>query len=173
MGGVRKWHFLLIYSTIYADIGGWVGLKKQKTCWRNTWMVPNLAQILVHGNILAWHSSLQVLLSRKWTLNGHKLIVQSMQVGRGGKNWLMGCLDYKPIFATIYSPFIISHVLTCTIRQVCRSMNFSPMILLHIVCNKKNWVIHNSFKFRAIWNKPRHIFKYWCRFIEGLLCVVQ
>ena len=28
--GVRKWQFLLIYSTIYADIGGWVGLKSQK-----------------------------------------------------------------------------------------------------------------------------------------------
>ena len=31
-GGVRKWQFLLIYSTIYADVGGWVGLKKPKTC---------------------------------------------------------------------------------------------------------------------------------------------
>ena len=30
--GVRKWQFLLIYSTIYADVGGWVGLKKPKTC---------------------------------------------------------------------------------------------------------------------------------------------
>ena len=40
VGGVRKWHFLLIYSTIYADLGGWVGLKKTKTCGRNTWMVP-------------------------------------------------------------------------------------------------------------------------------------
>ena len=25
VGGVRKWQFLLIYSTIYADVGGWVG----------------------------------------------------------------------------------------------------------------------------------------------------
>ena len=32
VGGVRKWQFLLIYSTIYADLGGWVGLKKPKTC---------------------------------------------------------------------------------------------------------------------------------------------
>jgi hypothetical protein len=32
VGGVRKWQFLLIYSTIYADVGGWVGLKKPKTC---------------------------------------------------------------------------------------------------------------------------------------------
>ena len=30
VGGVRKWQFLLFYSTIYADVGGWVGLKKQK-----------------------------------------------------------------------------------------------------------------------------------------------
>jgi hypothetical protein len=29
---VRKWKFLLIYSTIYADVGGWVGLKKPKRC---------------------------------------------------------------------------------------------------------------------------------------------
>ena len=38
--GSEKWQFLLIYSTIYADIGEWVGLKKPETCWRNTWMVP-------------------------------------------------------------------------------------------------------------------------------------
>ena len=25
---------------IYSDVGGWVGLKKPKTCLRNTWMVP-------------------------------------------------------------------------------------------------------------------------------------
>ena len=40
VGGVRKWQFLLIYLTIYADVSGWVGLKKPKTCWRNTWMIP-------------------------------------------------------------------------------------------------------------------------------------
>ena len=32
VGGIRKWQFLLIYSTIYADVGGLVGLKKPKTC---------------------------------------------------------------------------------------------------------------------------------------------
>ena len=41
VGGVRKCQSLLIYSTIHADVGGWVGLKKPKTCWRNTWMVFN------------------------------------------------------------------------------------------------------------------------------------
>ena len=35
-GGVRKWYFFLIYSTIYADVGRWVGLKNQKTYCRNT-----------------------------------------------------------------------------------------------------------------------------------------
>ena len=30
VGGVRKWQFLRIYSTIYADVGGWVGLRKPK-----------------------------------------------------------------------------------------------------------------------------------------------
>ena len=30
VGGVRKWQFLLIYIIIYADVGGWVGLKKPK-----------------------------------------------------------------------------------------------------------------------------------------------
>ena len=29
-GGAKKWQFLLIYSTIYADVGGWVGLKNTK-----------------------------------------------------------------------------------------------------------------------------------------------
>ena len=23
VGGVRKWQFLLIYSTVHADVGGW------------------------------------------------------------------------------------------------------------------------------------------------------
>ena len=32
VGGVRKWQFLLIYSTKNADVGGWVGLKKPKSC---------------------------------------------------------------------------------------------------------------------------------------------
>jgi hypothetical protein len=31
VGGVRKWQFFLIYSTIYAVVGGWVDLKKPKT----------------------------------------------------------------------------------------------------------------------------------------------
>ena len=32
VGGVRKWQFILIYSIIYVDLGGWVGLKTPKTC---------------------------------------------------------------------------------------------------------------------------------------------
>ena len=31
-GWGQKTAILLIYSTIYADVGGWVGLKKPKTC---------------------------------------------------------------------------------------------------------------------------------------------
>ena len=42
VGGVRKWQFLMIYSTVNHQKGGWVGLKKSKTWWCNTWMVPNL-----------------------------------------------------------------------------------------------------------------------------------
>ena len=41
VGGVRKWQFLLIYSTIHADVGGCVGQKNPKTSWHNTWKVPN------------------------------------------------------------------------------------------------------------------------------------
>ena len=41
VGGVRKWQFLMIYSTVDHQRGGWVGLKKPKTWWRNTWMPPN------------------------------------------------------------------------------------------------------------------------------------
>ena len=40
VGGVRKWQFLMIYSTVSHQRGGWVGLKKSKTWWRNTWMPP-------------------------------------------------------------------------------------------------------------------------------------
>ena len=42
----------------------------------------------------------------------------------------MGCLDCKPIFATIYSPFIISHVLTCAHDQASVGKEFFSMILL-------------------------------------------
>ena len=41
VGGVRKWQFLMIYRTLNLQRGGWVGLKKLKTWWHNTWMVPN------------------------------------------------------------------------------------------------------------------------------------
>ena len=32
VGGVRKLKFLLICSTIYADVGGWVVVEKPKIC---------------------------------------------------------------------------------------------------------------------------------------------
>ena len=31
VGGVRKWQFLMIFSTVNYQRGGWVGLKKSKT----------------------------------------------------------------------------------------------------------------------------------------------
>ena len=40
VGGVRKWQFLTIYSTVNYQRGGWVGLKKSKTWWHNTWTAP-------------------------------------------------------------------------------------------------------------------------------------
>ena len=40
VGGVRKWQFLLTFSTIYADVE-WVG-GSEKVCWRNIGMVPYL-----------------------------------------------------------------------------------------------------------------------------------
>ena len=43
VGGVRKWQFLIIYNTVNHQRVGWVGLKKSRTWWRNTWMVPKLA----------------------------------------------------------------------------------------------------------------------------------
>ena len=46
VGGVRKWQFLMIYSTVKHQRGGWVGLKKSKTWWRNIWMPPYLSPLL-------------------------------------------------------------------------------------------------------------------------------
>ena len=40
VGGVRKWQFLIIYSTVNHQRGRWMGLRKSKTWWRNTCMVP-------------------------------------------------------------------------------------------------------------------------------------
>ena len=41
VGGVRNGQFLMIYSNVNHQRVGWVGLKKSKTWWRNTWMVLN------------------------------------------------------------------------------------------------------------------------------------
>ena len=51
VGGVRKWQFLMIYSTVNHQRVGWVGLKKSKTWWRNTWMPPYRVNSLVFLNI--------------------------------------------------------------------------------------------------------------------------
>ena len=32
VGGVREWQFLVFYKTVFAAVGGWMGLKKPKTC---------------------------------------------------------------------------------------------------------------------------------------------
>ena len=46
VGGVRKWQFVMIYCTVNHQRVGWVGLKKSKTWWRKTWMVPYQACLL-------------------------------------------------------------------------------------------------------------------------------
>ena len=80
VGGVRKRQFLLIYSTIYANVGGWVGPKKPKTWCRNTWMVPKQGEGTEYTgqlkNILAltfFYFSVQLLLLvwRKLFLEQH------------------------------------------------------------------------------------------------------
>ena len=50
VGGVKKWKFLMIYSTVNHQRVGWVGLKKSKTWWRNTWMVPLLPKMAKEWN---------------------------------------------------------------------------------------------------------------------------
>ena len=52
VGGVRKWQFLMIYSTVNHQRGGRVGLKKSKTWWRNTWMVPKREMSSLSKNCL-------------------------------------------------------------------------------------------------------------------------
>ena len=70
VGVVRKWQSLLIYNTIYADVGRWVGLKKPKTCWRNTWMVPKLVKSkkhrLVHQKSLVVRLILHFIVMMVW-----------------------------------------------------------------------------------------------------------
>ena len=51
VGGVRKWQFLMIYNTVNHQRGGWVGLKKSKTWWHNTWMVPYVTLDLPIGGV--------------------------------------------------------------------------------------------------------------------------
>ena len=40
--GVKKWEFLMRFSTTYADIGWWGVRKSPNMCWRNIGMVPSL-----------------------------------------------------------------------------------------------------------------------------------
>ena len=58
VGGVRNWKFFFFFSTVNHQRGEWVGLKKSKTWWRNTWMVPyeikpHISPIL-HSSRLRW-----------------------------------------------------------------------------------------------------------------------
>ena len=46
-------NFLMIYSTENHQRGGWVGLEKSKTWWRNTWMVPN-RHFMKHDQFSDW-----------------------------------------------------------------------------------------------------------------------
>ena len=53
VGGVRTWQFLMIYSTVNHQRVGWVGLKKSKTWWRNTWMAPEANQLIEEAKKIA------------------------------------------------------------------------------------------------------------------------
>ena len=61
------------YFTIYADVGGWAGLKKPKTCWRNTWMVPNgLEQLRFHEIFMKISSTdTYSVLPKSWQISTH------------------------------------------------------------------------------------------------------
>ena len=45
VGGVKKWQFLLTFSTISCWSGGWVR-KSPKMCWRNIGMIPDTGLLL-------------------------------------------------------------------------------------------------------------------------------
>ena len=74
VAGVRKWQFLMIYSTVNHQRGGWVGLKNSKTWWRNTWMVPKnkakaqeqqrplLKSLYTVGHLLFWGIVLRIVM---------------------------------------------------------------------------------------------------------------
>ena len=58
VGVIRKWQFLMIYSTVNHQRGGWVGLKQSKTWWRKTWMVPK-GQVISESMFLVFNSSIK------------------------------------------------------------------------------------------------------------------
>ena len=82
VGGVRKKNIFWWFSvhTIYADVGGWVGLKKAQKCRRNISMVPNQnqqvddAQVHMAPEVDLWVESwapLMVLKLLAWLVDVH------------------------------------------------------------------------------------------------------
>ena len=63
VGGVRKWQFLMIYSTANHQRGEWVDLKKSKTWWRNTWMPPYVSALYSFSKIFIKCFKYSILLS--------------------------------------------------------------------------------------------------------------
>ena len=70
VGGVRKWQFLMIYSTVNHQGGRWVGLKKSKTWWRNTWMPPYQILTLYMGYL-----EIEVALLQKFCRNSFSNVI--------------------------------------------------------------------------------------------------
>ena len=71
VGGVRKWQF----STVNHQIVGWVGLKKSKTWWRNTWRPPSQYWAPKHHK--QWHLTTGILIIAPWWLSARHSFIDS------------------------------------------------------------------------------------------------
>ena len=106
VGGVRKWQFLMIYSTVNHQRSEWVGLKKSKTWWRNTWMVPKQKIILL--GFITTPTYLHIPRPTYYLLNFqnlHPVETKLKWVGSQWDNWIANDV-YNPLETVICQIYI-------------------------------------------------------------------
>ena len=108
----------MIYSTENYQRVGWVGLKKSKTWWRNTWMVPYI--------LLIWYFELK---NQGWKIIFClKYIIYLAIYAPFWSHWSKMLSSGKPTFQTFNQSKSISSTLRCQINESTRLafLDFSP-----------------------------------------------
>ena len=122
VGGVRKWQFLMIYNTENHQRSGMVGLKKAKTLWRNTWMVPDKTI-----KIWTWLLLYQ-LFTQSPVASGFYFYKRELRINFASITFNHGTL--KPWhYSTVFGPWWSGPVLKRRCQKFCSLFNNSVWIV--------------------------------------------